>query len=85
MKWIRIALLGIGLWSPSLLWPGVYEALTFPMMIGLGLGLGLGALMVFIGMQQISQSQNRGAPRTGAGRRPEFDYPTYPAPVIVPR
>ncbi len=40
MKGIRIALLAIGLWSPSLLWPGLYEALTFPVMIGLGLGLG---------------------------------------------
>ena len=85
MKGIRIALLGIGLWSPSLLWPGVYEALTFPVMIGLGLGLGLGALMVFIGMQQLSQPQNRGAPRTGAGRRPESDYPTCPTPLAVSR
>ena len=85
MKWIRIALLGIGLWSPSLLWPGVYEVLNFQVMVGLWLGLGLGMLMIYTGIHHLSQPPNRSGLRTGAARRPESDYPTCPTPVIVPR
>ena len=85
MKWIRIALLGIGLWSPSLLWPGVYEVLNFQVMIGLGLGLGLGMLMIYTGIQQISQPQNHSGLRTSAGCRSGSDYPTCPTPLAVPR
>ena len=83
MKWLRIILLAIGLWSPNLLSPGVYEVLNFQVMIGLGLGLGM--LMIYTGIQQLSQPQNHSGLHTGAGRRPESDYPIRPTPVIVPR
>jgi hypothetical protein len=76
MKVLRLAGLGVVIWGLSLLWPGVNQLLTPPLMIGLILGLGASALAYGL-IQRLDYHHNDNS----AGQ----DHSSCPVPLAVSR
>jgi hypothetical protein len=76
VKVLRLVLLGFAIWSVSLLWPGLNQALTSPAMIGLLLSLSAIAL-AYILIQHLYHHHDE----SGTAK----DHPSTPIPAVLTR
>ena len=77
-KWFKIIGLGLGIWSLSLLWPGINDLLPEPFMLISLLGL---AIIVFLYLFNRSAEDHRSphhSQRTG-----ETPQKRYPPPKLI--